>query len=274
MTPPVGQQGRRIARAEDVSRSSRPWGTAPASGRPARTRVSGFTLIELLVIVAVLGILASLLLPALAGARRKADSARCGQNLRQVGLGMRLYADADASGRLPGDDRPGPRPIGLDPGPAWVFNLTNVLGSVEQIRLCPSDTLRSWIRTNFACSYVLNEYTSTDRRSQPGAARIVDPEGGTVGVSTTQRRLDLLPSPSQTILVFEASELGQRIGDSRTHPDTWFLGWSNVVADIDPYRHGRIANYLFADGHVEAIPAEALRTRVERGDNPAVPPGL
>jgi prepilin-type processing-associated H-X9-DG protein len=44
------------------------------------------------------------------------------------------------------------------------------------------------------------------------------------------------------------------------------------VADIDPSRHGRGANYLFADGHVEMIPASVLRTRVENGENPAVPP--
>ena len=274
MTFPVGHDGSRSGRVEDAARPFRPRRPMPPSpGSPVVSR-GGFTLVELLVIVAITGILAGLLLPALAGARRRADSARCGQNLRQIGLGMRLYADMDSAGRLPGDDRPPPRPIGLDPGPAWIFNLTNALGTVDQIRICPSDTLRSWIRTNFACSYVLNEYTSTDRRTQPGSARIIDPDGGTVGVSTTQRRLDLLPQPTRTILVFEASELGQRIGDSKTHPDTWFLGWSNVVADIDPYRHGRSANYLYADGHVEAIPAAAVRTRVERGDNPAVPPGL
>lgn len=231
-----------------------------------------FTLVELLTVIAVIGILAALTFPALAGARKRADAMRCGQNLRQIGLAMRMYADADASGRLPGDDRPGPRPIGMDPGPVWIFNLTNVLGAVDEIRICPSDAMRKWIKTNFACSYVLNEYTSTDRRSRPLGSLIADPDGGSFDPVTPQRRLDLLANPAGTMLVFEASELGQQIGDSKTHPDTWFLGWSNVVADIDPYRHGRSANYLFADGHVEAIPATALQKRVERGDNPAVPP--
>jgi general secretion pathway protein G len=231
------------------------------------------TLVELLVVIAVTGILAALLFPALMRGRQRVDAARCAQNLRQIGIGMRLYADADAAGRLPGDDRPGPRPIGMDPGPVWIFNLSNTLGDVNRIRVCPSDALRSWIRTNFSCSYVLNEYTSTERRSGPLVmSGVTDPDGGMLQAVPTQRRLDLLPNPSATMLVFEASELGQRIGDARTHPDTWFLGWSNVVADIDPSRHGRGANYLFADGHVEMIPASVLRTRVENGENPAVPP--
>lgn len=264
----LAAKGGSAGRRGDVSRRARPH----ARVRPAFGAHQAFTLVELLTVTAVIAILAALLFPALAGARKRADAMRCGQNLRQIGLGMRMYAETDPNGRLPGDDRPGPRPIGMDPGPVWIFNLTNMLGSVDEIRICPTDSMRKWIRTNFACSYVLNEYTSTDRRSRPLAGLVADPDGGSFDPVPLQRRLDLLPSPSATILVFEASELGQLIGDSKTHPDTWFLGWSNVVADIDPYRHGRSANYLFADGHVEAIPAVTLQKRVERGDNPAVPP--
>lgn len=61
---------------------------------------AAFTLIELLVTLGVIGILASLLLPALGFARRKADSARCISNLRQLGIALRLYADENG-GRLP-----------------------------------------------------------------------------------------------------------------------------------------------------------------------------
>jgi prepilin-type processing-associated H-X9-DG protein len=87
-----------------------------------------------------------------------------------------------------------------------------------------------------------------------------------------ETRLDRLRRPSDTFLVFEASELGQRLGDSTTHPDTWFQGWENVVADIDPERHDRASNYLFADGHVDRIAAAKLRRRIEQGDNFALPP--
>lgn len=238
--------------------------------RPSRT---GFTLLELLVILAIVAILASLLLPALVGTRRRADAIRCAENLRQIGLGLRLYADDDAHGRLPGEDRSGPPPLGLDPRPSWIFTLGNAIENVERLRLCPSDSLRAWLRTNGGCSYVLNEYTSAD--ASPGETHptpLVDPEGHRWNETPRERRLDFLPRPSETFLVFEASRLGQLLGDARTRPDTWALGWPHVLSDIDPHRHGRGANYLFADGHVESIPATVLRARIERGDNFAVPP--
>ena len=59
--------------------------------RRRRERAPGFTLIELLVALALLGVLATLLLPTLAKAKASAYSARCKSNLRQIDLAMLMY---------------------------------------------------------------------------------------------------------------------------------------------------------------------------------------
>ena len=61
---------------------------------PMRTRgaqVAGFTLVELVVVVAVIGLLVALILPAVQGAREAARRSQCGNNLRQIGLGIATY---------------------------------------------------------------------------------------------------------------------------------------------------------------------------------------
>jgi prepilin-type N-terminal cleavage/methylation domain-containing protein/prepilin-type processing-associated H-X9-DG protein len=196
----------------------------------AKLRVHpGFTLIELLVVIAIIGLLASLLMPALGRARAKARATECLGNLRQVGLASLMYAE-DLGGILPIDSP-------LQKGITWGAIIASNTGVRPfQIFVCPS--YRPFRFTNWIRIY---------------GVRLDPPTNAVRGALRERLAVDAVERPSEYLHLADTTSRGREgLGAQQFY-------FFRAASEKEVHgRHGRVANGFLLDGHVEGMNAPRL----------------
>ena len=255
-----------------------------------RNRRQGFTLIELLVVIAIIAILAAILFPVFAQAREKARATSCLSNMKQIGLGIMMYAQdydevyptyasyvtsARIQNPLDPNDKPGGT-TGIGRRPMWQAKIYPYLKNWD-IYHCPSDAASP---TNLVAkfhniSYGYNYgYMSVLRvTADPGDASVTQWFEGVSMSSVTKPAGIVVVVDAGGINAFgnSASTLGSMVNPPDAWPSQYYfygpdtVGWGATCGNYYAgtggakwantggfaWRHNEGGNACYADGHAK-----------------------
>ena len=183
-----------------------------------------FTRVDLLMVIASLGILAGLFLPALAKARDQGRKIQCSSNLQHIGLAFEVYADEHNGQLMPpvGGVNAQGKVIGYDEALIPSLAQLGIHTNYDKVFTCPNQKRTDYPRLP---GFGMNAYCSTNPSSVTR---------GFLVVLITETR--------------GTNGAGSHLADPQ----------SQSPGELDNTRHNGGANYLFADGHVfDWRPAEA-----------------
>ncbi len=197
---------------------------------------SGFTLIELLVVIAIIAILAAILFPVFAKAREKARQSSCTSNLKQLSLGILMYAQ-DYDERYP-------KNYSYDGGSGvdlrWWEDRVQPYIMNWQVTICPS-------RTPTAYTYARPAAGPAPLLFSYDCNAMGDGQWGTGGPMTNSPAgLGEVQRPSECILLCEAVSTREITITSRSD----CFNSSNGYIRKD---HNDMAVWAFCDGHVKSM---------------------
>ncbi len=202
----------------------------------SRSHPGGFTLIELLVVIAIIGVLVGLLLPSVQAAREAARRAQCVNNLKQMGLAIHNYHDAQ--GQFPcgyltlkggGGVMGAPDPWCDDTGPGWAWGSV-ILPYLEQNTLYASlnYSLPCWFPDNTTGTRTTIGVFLCPSASAPNGLFNVQDQGG------------------NTLATFAHSNYTANAG--RPEPWAYTVDDYTGIADGPFFRNGRISISSITDG--------------------------